>query len=164
MSTQVRRRFRDNMNWRRFRDYFDTTIMAQAFRGDKEALSSGFAHEYDEAKRLSDFVALITSVFACLFGFAFFGHLSQNATNHFDSAALQGASLISLAMFAVLQYRALRIIALWFLVGPTGTSTGPTQKIIRVFLIVSSMIITLQASWSIFLASRRLVFESPLLK
>ena len=150
--------------WRKFRYPIDSNIAVQAFRGDKEQLRGGLTFEFDQAKRLSDFVDLVARLVVCLFGARYFYHLSQNATTPLDKLSLFPAALISFAIFLLLGYRVVRIITIYDLIGPSGPATGWVEKIIRVMLLVFSILLTIAAARALVLVSFRLVDDNSLLK
>jgi len=150
--------------WRKIRYHIDSNIGVQVLRGDKETLRGGLTYEFDQAKRLSDFVDLVVRLAVCLFGAAYFYHLSKNATNPLDKFALFYSSLITFGIFILLLYRALRIITIYFLIGPTGPATRRLEKVLRVVLLALAITLTLVASRGLVVESLRLVHDNPLLK
>jgi hypothetical protein len=73
---------------RRYRDHLGRSVGAAALRGDHQQVKASFNSVFDDAKRLSDFVGLVTRIVVCLFGTVYFAKLAQHADNFLKASAL----------------------------------------------------------------------------
>ena len=146
--------------WRKFGERMSRTIIASFFRGDDQILRAHLNARFDIAKRLSDFVGLVTRVVVCLFGAVYFAKLALSADNFLDKQCFTVASVVSAGLFAILQYRAIELIFLYTLVG----SKNPPSKPMRVFTLASALVLDLETSRALWQVSVKLAANNPLLK
>jgi hypothetical protein len=146
--------------WRRFRARLSKTVFASFLRGDDQVLRVRLSAVFDTAKRLSDFVGLVTRVVVCLFGAVYFAKLALSADNFLDKQCFTVASVVSAGLFAILQYRAIELIFLYTLVG----SKNPPSKPMRVFTLASALVLDLETSRALWQVSVKLAANNPLLK
>ena len=146
--------------WRKFGERMSRTIIASFFRGDDQILRAHLNARFDIAKRLSDFVGLVTRVVVCLFGAIYFFKLAQSADTFLDRQCFSVASVFSAVLFVVLQWRAIDLIFLYTLVG----ATNPPSKPMRVFVMASALLIDFETTRALWLVSMTLAASNPLLK
>lgn len=128
------------------KSYFKRTIFALALEKDGlEKLKTLRRNEFDEAKKLSDFIAIIIRSAFCLYMFFFFIHGASKEVLWIKSATLYAIGVFALIIYIKIHIHLIKIVLSYWLLDAADNFS----EAVKIYSLGFAFLIALQTSYSI---------------